>query len=168
MNNIWPLRQGWLLPNKKTNENGHFAPPSGIQMIFSVDLDIKFLMKKSAPPSGMLLPWRRGETPDGGVALTQREELKFLAGINHNTPFVFMHGINIIYDINSLQGIALVCPGKAGTSRTLFIYARLSAEYMKSEAWSKFKVVDTLKIVHKICKCFVTIYKHKRLSSSWD
>ena len=76
-------------------------------MIFSVDLDIKFLMKKSAPPSGMLLPWRRGEIPDGGVALTQREELKFLAGINHNTPFVFLHDINIMYDINSLQGIAL-------------------------------------------------------------
>ena len=68
-------------------------------MIFSVDLDIKFLMKKSAPPSG--------EIPDGGVALTQREELKFLAGINHNTPFVFLHDINIMYDINNLQGIAL-------------------------------------------------------------
>ena len=115
MNNIWPLRQGWLLPIKlKTNENGHFATPSGFQMIFSVDLDIKFLMKKSAPPSGMLLPWRRGEIPDGGVALTQREELKFLAGINHNTPFVFLHDINIMYDINSLQGIA---PGHTGTPK---------------------------------------------------
>ena len=33
--------------------------------------------------------------------------MKFLAGINHNTPFVFMHDINIMFDINSLQGIAL-------------------------------------------------------------
>ena len=63
MNNIWPLRQGWLLPNKKTNENGNFAPLSGIQMIFSVDPDIKFLMKKSAPPSGMAPPLTEGRNP---------------------------------------------------------------------------------------------------------
>ena len=50
---------------------------------------------------------RRGEIPHGGVALVQGEELKFLAGINHNNPFVFMHGINIMYVNNSLQGIAL-------------------------------------------------------------
>ena len=57
---------------------------------------------------GWLLPLRSGKIPYGGVALTQWEELKFLAGINHNTPFVFMHGIDIMHDINSLQGIALV------------------------------------------------------------
>ena len=80
-------------------------------MIFSVDLDIKFLMGKSATLSecqGWLLPLRSGKIPYGGVALTQWKELKFLAGINHNTPFVFVHDINIMYDINSLQGIALV------------------------------------------------------------
>ena len=49
--------------------------------------------------------------PDGAVALTQSEDLKFLAGINHNTPFVFLHDINIMYDINNLQGIALGCTG---------------------------------------------------------
>ena len=38
--------------------------------------------------------------------------MKFLAGINHNTPFVFVHDINIMYDINSLQGIALVKANK--------------------------------------------------------
>ena len=42
-----------------------------------------------------------------GVALTQGEDVKFLAGNNHNTPFVLIHGINIMNDINSLQGIAL-------------------------------------------------------------
>ena len=31
------------------------------------------------------------------------EELKFLAGINHNTPFVFIH------DINTMYGILIVC-----------------------------------------------------------
>ena len=30
--------------------------------------------------------------------------------IDRNTPFVFIHGINIMYDINSLQGIALAPP----------------------------------------------------------
>ena len=44
---------------------------------------------------------------DEDVALTHWEGLKFLAGTNHNTPFVFIHGINIMYDTNSLQGIAL-------------------------------------------------------------
>ena len=70
---------------------------------------IMFIVMNNIWPlcQGWLLPWRRGEIPDGGVALTQREELKFLAGINHNTPFVFLHDINIMYDINSLQGIAL-------------------------------------------------------------
>ena len=115
MNNIWPLRQGWLLPNKKTNENGHFAPPSGIQMIFSVDLDIKFLMKKSAPPSGMLLPWRRGEIPDGGVALTQREELKFHRVIN-NDCWLYTNVIHIDTTPMTSDGIMTLCKHRLAPS----------------------------------------------------
>ena len=34
-----------------------------------------------------------GGTPDEDVALTHWEGVKFLAGINHNTPFVFIHMI---------------------------------------------------------------------------
>ena len=78
--------------------------------MFSIDFDINFVMKKIRPSIRDCSSLRRGKIPYGGVALTQGEELKFLAGINHNTPFVFFpHGINIMYDINSLQGIALVC-----------------------------------------------------------
>ena len=77
---IWPLRQGLILTTKKTNENGNFAPPSGIQMIFSVDLDIKFLMRKSATPSGMAPPltewqnplWRRSPYSVGGAEIPCR------------------------------------------------------------------------------------------------
>ena len=87
----------------KTNENGNFAPPSGIQMMFSVHFDIKFVMKKSAPPSGINPPDEGAKIPDGGVALTQGEDVKFLAGINHNTPFVFIHHINI------MSGILIAC-----------------------------------------------------------
>ena len=71
MNNIWSLHKGWLLPNKKQ-----------MKMVI---LPLR---------QGWLLPLRRGEIPYGGVALVQGEELKFLAGINHNTPFVFIQDIH--------------------------------------------------------------------------
>ena len=77
-------------------------------MMFPVDLDIKFLMKKIRHSIGMAPPLTEWQNPLWRVALTQGEVLKFLAGIDHNTPFVFMHYINIMYDINSLQGIALI------------------------------------------------------------
>ena len=56
-------------------------------MIFSVDLDIKFLMKKIRPSV------RDGSSPDGGAKslievsplLTQREELKFHRVIKTNS-----------------------------------------------------------------------------------
>ena len=64
--------------------------------MFPVDFDIKFVMKNPPLRKGLILPLWRGEIPYGGVALTQGEELKFLAGINHNTLFVFMHDINMI------------------------------------------------------------------------
>ena len=54
-------------------------------------------MKKIRPSIRDCSSLRRGKIPYGGVALTQGEELKFLAGINHNTPFVFIHDINIMY-----------------------------------------------------------------------
>ena len=38
-----------------------------------------------------------GGAPDEDVALTHREGFKFLAGINHNTLFVFLYDINIMY-----------------------------------------------------------------------
>ena len=82
---IWPLRQGLILTTKKTNENGHFAPPSGIQMMFSVHFDIKFVMKKSAPPSGINPPDEGAKIPDGGVALTQGEDVKFHRVINNES-----------------------------------------------------------------------------------
>ena len=77
-------------------------------MMFHADFTIKFVIKNSPLRKGLILPLRRGEIPYGGVALIQGEDVKFLAGINHNTPFVFIHGITIMYGINSLQGIALV------------------------------------------------------------
>ena len=43
------------------------------------------------------IPDGLGGTPDEDVALTHWEGVKFLAGINHNTPFVFIHDINIMY-----------------------------------------------------------------------
>ena len=64
-------------------------------MMFSFNFDEKFVMKKSAVPSGMAPPDDTAKIPDGAVALTQSEELKFLAGINHNTPFIFSYHINI-------------------------------------------------------------------------
>ena len=45
----------------------------------------------------------RGPSPDEDVALTHREGFKFLAGINHNTPFVFIH------DINNMYGMLISC-----------------------------------------------------------
>ena len=59
--------------------------------MFSIDFDINFVMKKIRPSIRDCSSLRRGKIPYGGVALTQGEELKFLAGINHNTLFVFMH-----------------------------------------------------------------------------
>ena len=104
-NNIWPLHKGWLLPNKW---KWSFCPSVRDSDDIFCWSGYKISNEKNPPlRQGWLLPWRRGEIPDGGVALTQGEELKFLAGINHNTPFVFLHDINIMYDINSLQGIAL-------------------------------------------------------------
>ena len=44
-----------------------------------------------------------GGTPDEDVALTHWEGVKFLAGINHNTPFVFIH------DINNMYGMLISC-----------------------------------------------------------
>ena len=64
-------------------------------MMFSLNFDEKLVMKKSAVPSGMAPPDDTAKIPDGAVALIQSEELKFLAGINHNTPFIFSHHINI-------------------------------------------------------------------------
>ena len=46
-------------------------------MMFSVDFDIKFVMKKSAPPSGINPPDEGAKILDGGVALTQGEDVKF-------------------------------------------------------------------------------------------
>ena len=132
MNSIWPLRQGWLLPNKKTNENGHFAPPSGIQMIFSVDLDIKFLMKKSAPPSGMILPWRRGEIPDGGVALTQREELKFHRVIN-NDCWLYTNVIHIDTTPMTSDGIMTLC--KHRLMQVAFYFAGEITQVLDAIPW---------------------------------
>ena len=47
------------------------------------------------------LPVSQGDVlvrgPSRPVALTHWEGVKFLAGINHNTPFVFIHDINIMY-----------------------------------------------------------------------
>ena len=93
---------------KKTNEIGHFAAPSGIQMMFSIDFDEKIVMKKICGAVRDNPPDDTAKIPDGAVALTQSEELKFLAGINHNTPFIFSHHINInVWYVDSLQGIAL-------------------------------------------------------------
>ena len=39
-------------------------------MMFAIDFDIKFVMKKICP-----VTWRRGKIPDGGVALIQGKEI---------------------------------------------------------------------------------------------
>ena len=59
---------------------------------------LKILIKKgpSWPVRGPS-PDGPGGTPDEDVALTHWEGVKFLAGINHNTPFVFIHDIIIMY-----------------------------------------------------------------------
>ena len=66
-------------------------------MLFAV-VSFKILIKKG--PSRSVRgpsPDGPGGTPDEDVALTHWEGVKFLAGINHNTPFVFIHDINIMY-----------------------------------------------------------------------
>ena len=75
--------------------------------MFSIEFDEKIVMKKIRGAVRDNPPDEAAKIPDGAVALTQSEDLKFLAGINHNTLFVLLHDINIMYDINSLQGIAL-------------------------------------------------------------
>ena len=47
-------------------------------------------------------PWIRATTWRG-VPLTQGEDVKFLSCINHNTPFVFIHHINI------MAGVLIAC-----------------------------------------------------------
>ena len=54
-------------------------------MMFSVHFDIKFVMKKSAPPSGINPPDEGAKIPDGGVALTQGEDVKFHRVINNES-----------------------------------------------------------------------------------
>ena len=48
---------------------------------------------REVPPDGL------GGTPGEDVAMSHWEGFKFLAGINHDTPLVFMHHIKIIYDM---------------------------------------------------------------------
>ena len=71
---------------------------------------LKILIKKgpSWPVRGPS-PDGPGGTPDEDVALTHREGVKFLAGINHNTPFVFIHDINNMYGM-LISCKALHCP----------------------------------------------------------
>ena len=68
-------------------------------MMFSIDFDDKIVMKKIRGAVRDNPPDKAAKIPDGAVALIQSEDLKFLAGINHNTPFIFLHHINIVYDM---------------------------------------------------------------------
>ena len=68
-------------------------------MMFSIEFDEKILMKKIRGAVWDNPPDDTAKIPYGAVALTQSEDLKFLAGINHNTPFIFLHHINIMHDM---------------------------------------------------------------------
>ena len=65
--------------------------------MFSIDFDEKIVMKIIRGAVRDNPPDETAKIPDGAVALTQSVDLKFLAGINHNTPFIILHHINIIY-----------------------------------------------------------------------
>ena len=67
--------------------------------MFSIDFDEKIVMKIIRGAVRDNPPDETAKIPDGAVALTQSVDLKFLAGINHNTPFIILHHINIIYDM---------------------------------------------------------------------
>ena len=66
-------------------------------MMFSIDFDEKIVMKIIRGAVRDNPPDETAKIPDGAVALTQSVDLKFLAGINHNTPFIILHHINITY-----------------------------------------------------------------------
>ena len=68
-------------------------------MMFSIEFDEKIVKKKIRGAVRDNPPDDTAKIPDGAVALTQSEDLKFLAGINHNTPFIFLHHINIMHDM---------------------------------------------------------------------
>ena len=68
-------------------------------MMFSIDFDEKIAVKEICGAVRDNPPDDTAKIPDGAVALTQSEDLKFLAGINHNTPFIFLHHINIMHDM---------------------------------------------------------------------
>ena len=67
--------------------------------MFSIDFDEKIVKKKIRGAVRDNPPDDTAKIPDGAVALTQSEDLKFLAGINHKTPFIFLHQINIMHDM---------------------------------------------------------------------
>merc|ERR1711888_385755 len=67
--------------------------------MFSNDFDDKIVMKKIRGVVRDNPPGEAAKIPDGALALIQSEDLKFLAGINHNTPFIFLHHINIMHDM---------------------------------------------------------------------
>ena len=71
---------------------------SGILIIFLIDSLQKNIMKSYPPErSGITLLNAPEGSPEVHVSLIRSEGFKFLAGINHNTPFVFIHDINIMY-----------------------------------------------------------------------
>ena len=52
-----------ILPTKKTNEIGHFAAPSGIQMMFSIEFDERIVMKKIRGAVRDGSSWRHRKNP---------------------------------------------------------------------------------------------------------
>ena len=67
--------------------------------MFSIDFDEKIVMKIIRGAVRDTPPDETAKIPDGAVALIQSVDLKFLAGINHKTPFIFLHHKNIIHDM---------------------------------------------------------------------
>ena len=80
---------------------------------------------KSYPPerSGITLLNAPEGSPEVHVSLIRSEGFKFLAGINHNTPFVFMH------DINTMYGMLIACKELHWPDQAIFFNESLKSSY---------------------------------------
>ena len=81
-------------------------------MMFSIDFDIKFVMKKIRPSIRDCSSLRRGKIPYGGVALTQGEELNTIESLIITVDLC--QCIHIDTTPMTLNGIMTLCKHRLG------------------------------------------------------